>query len=918
MYAGVVGREAELRAMTRFLSSFESGPSVLLLEGVAGIGKSTLWRAAVEAARGNGCRVLVARPAVAEAQLSYAALADVLANVDTGVLQSLPEPQRRAIDVVLVRANPQGVLTDPRATGAALLSILERLADESPVLLAVDDLQWADRSSVDAIAFAVRRLASRVGVLAALRTGGNGDAVPWLGGPTDGGVPRVTVGPLTLGALHGVLMAQTGRSVPRATMVRIQRASGGNPFYALEIARTIQRRGAVSLEMALPSTLAQLVQARIDGFAGEVQQLLLAVAALAEPTVALLRLAVGATDGADHLLEVAEAGGVVAIEAQRVRFTHPLLAAGVYSAASPAIRREMHGRLASISTDPEERARHLALAAVRADEATLIALDDAAPRARARGAPAAAAELLELAIKLGGDEPERAIRAARHHFDAGDPVRARQTLEAVVIAVAPGRSRAEALRLLAMVRLHDDSYREAADYLEQALVEPGSDLWLRVRISIELLFALVNLGRIPDALALSGDTVIDAEQLDDPVLLAEALAASVMVRFLSGHGLDEAGLQRALQLEDPDAPTPVMLRPTLIGSLLLAWTGRIDEAMDGLLSIRRRCIERGEESDLMFSAFHTVIVQCWRGNFAEARLIAEDTLERAEQLGTDFPLAIALATQANVAAYAGQVEEARRDARKALMIFERGSCLAVTVWPLVTLGFLEVSLGDYTAAVATLGPMATAAAAMGYGEPTAAPFAPDAAEALIGLGRLDEARVLVDQLERNGHRLDRGWALALGARCRGLLLAAEGELDAALIALQEAVSHHERLPMPFERARTRLVLGQIQRRRKQKRVAAAILQEAVGTFDELGTPLWAARARAELARVNVGPSGATELTPSERRVAELAATGMTNREVGGALFISPKTVEANLARVYRKLDIRNRAQLAQRMGDLST
>jgi DNA-binding CsgD family transcriptional regulator len=307
-------------------------------------------------------------------------------------------------------------------------------------------------------------------------------------------------------------------------------------------------------------------------------------------------------------------------------------------------------------------------------------------------------------------------------------------------------------------------------------------------------------------------------------------------------------------------------------------------------------------------------VECWRGNLAGARLIAEDTLERAAQLGTGFPLAIALATQANVAAYAGHPEEARRAAGEALALFERGSCLAVTVWPAVTLGFLEVSLGDHEAAAATLGPLAAAAAAMGYGEPAAAPFAPDAIEALIGAGRLEEAAVLADQLELNGRRLDRAWALALGARCRSLLLAATGDLDGATEAAERALSEHQRLPMPFERARTLLVLGQIQRRRRRKQAAAAALREAARIFGEVGTPLWARRVQDELDRVNVSPAGGTGLTPTERRVAQLAGTGMTNRQVADALFISAKTVEANLARVYGKLNIHSRAELGQHMA----
>ncbi|RYV49673.1 ATP-binding protein [Pengzhenrongella frigida] len=912
MSTDVVGRAGELQAVADFLDEVRVGPAGLVLEGEAGIGKTTLWLTAVEQARGRGYRVLVAHPAAAEAHLSYVSLADLLTDVDAAVLDALAEPQRQAIEAVLLRGGAVEAATGRRATGAALLSVIERLADDGPVLLAIDDLQWVDRSSAGALEFVARRLAGRIGVLGALRTGAGTAAGPALQLPDPGTIDRVSVGPLSLGALHGVLRARLGRSFPRPFMVRIQQISAGNPFYALELARGRQLGGATDDLTALPGTLAQLVQARVDAAPAAAQPALLAIAALADPTVELVQLAVDADPvEVDRMLDDAESCGLLRVDGHRVRFTHPLLAAGVYASAPPAVVRAMHRRLAVCVADFEQRARHLALGALRADPRTVRALDEAAVHARARGAPATAAELVDLALRLGADSPERRIRSARHHFDAGDPVRARAAVEDLVDTLGPGRTRASALALLATVRLHDDSYREAAGYLEQALAEAGDDLRLRVEISVELQFVLVNLGRIRDSFALTEHTVDAAERLADPDLLGKALASSVMIRFLTGQGLDEAPLRRALALEDLDTPGPVMLRPTLVSSLLLAWTGQLDDARTGLLALRQHCLERGEESDLMFTAFHTVIVECWRGNLADARLIAEDTMERALELGTSIPLAIALFAQGTVAAYAGDPAPARRAARGALDIFERGSSLAVTVWPIVTLGFVDVSLGEYEAAVTTLGPLAAAAAVMGYGEPTAAPFAPDAVEALVGAGRLAEAAELVDQLERNGRRLDRPWALALGARGRSLLLAAQGDLDGAWAAAERALVEHERLPMPFERARTLLVLGQVQRRRRQKRAAAVALGDAVRVFDELGTALWAARARTELARV-AGPRSATgELTPSERRVAELAATGRTNREVAAVLFISPKTVEANLAHVYRKLGIRSRAELGQ-------
>jgi DNA-binding CsgD family transcriptional regulator len=915
MGADIFGREVELRAVSGLLDALAAGPAALLLEGEAGIGKTTVWLAGVERARARAQQVLVARPTVAEAGLSYSSLADLLRDVDAAVLRTLPEPQRRAVDVALLRAGTGLEVIDPRAVGAALLAVLAHLANEGPALISIDDLQWVDPSSAAAIDFAVRRVRSRVGVLATQRADESHDETAWLRLPDPAAAVRLRVGPLSLGALHGVLRERTGRSFPRPAMVHIQGISGGNPFYALELARTATVDALSTAAAALPGSLAALVTARIEGLPPDVQRLLLAVAALAEPTSELAWRAVGADQLAgERLLAVAERAGLVRLDGHHVRFTHPLLAAGVLAAASPGDRRALHRRLAGIVTDPEQRARHLALAAAGNDPQTVAALDEGAVRARARGAPAAAAQLLEMAMRLGADTVERRISCAAHHFAAGDSARARTLAEQVVAALDAGPRRAEALLLLATVRLHDDDYREAGAYLEQALHEAGTDLRLRVRVAIELLFVLVNLGRIRDALHRTDAAVDDAERLAEPDLMAKALAATVMIRFLSGNGLDEVTLGRALVLEDPDVPTPVMLRPALINALLLVWTGRLDEARDRLFALRRRCLERGEESDLMFAAFHIVVVECWRGDLASARLIAEDTMERALQLGTDIPLAVALSTQANVAAYAGQPEHARQAAARALEIFQRGSCLAVTVWPMVTLGFVEVSLGEYQAAAATLGPLAQASVAMGYGEPTAAPFAPDTIEAFIGLGRLDDAAALLDQLESNGRRLDRAWALALGARCRALLLAARGDLDAALRAAEQALAEHERLPMPFERARTLLAAGQIQRRRRQKRAAAAVLHEAMEVFDRLGTLLWAARARAELDRVAAAPTG-LELTGSERRVAELAAAGMTNREVAAVLFISPKTVEATLARVYQKLGIRSRAELGRRMAD---
>ena len=263
MRACIAGRDAELSVITRFLDSLVARPEILVLEGEPGIGKTTLWLAGAEQARERGFRVLSCRPSAAEARLSYASLADVLTGACDCVADALPGPQRRAINLVLLRADDDGVVSDHRAAGAALLSVLTRLAADMPVLLAIDDYQWVDTPSARVIEFAIRRLGARTGMLATLRTGERGGQEPWLGLPDPGRVRRVRVGPLSLGALHQMLHERTGRSFPRPALARIRQVSGSNPFFALELAGEAGSSRTGNPAAALPDTLTRLVRARI-------------------------------------------------------------------------------------------------------------------------------------------------------------------------------------------------------------------------------------------------------------------------------------------------------------------------------------------------------------------------------------------------------------------------------------------------------------------------------------------------------------------------------------------------------------------------------------------------------------------------------------------------------------------------------
>jgi len=907
----VVHRPFELRTVSEFLRSVTQQPSGLVIEGEPGIGKTTLWLSAIEQARHSGYRVFSARVGQAESVLAYATVADLLRDIDATVLAALPDIQRVAVDRVLLRASSEDHTTDQRVVAAAFASVFDCLAADSPVLIAIDDLQWLDRSSKDVLAFAARRFKAQVGLLLTERSDADGgSAVTWLRLSRPDGIERVRVGPLSLGGLHTLVSARLERSFPRPTMVRIAETSGGNPFFALELARAIDA-GSSKAQFMLPGSLSELMRLRIGRLDREARKLLLAAASVVDPTVELLAQVTGACV---ESLGEAEAKGIIGIDGNIVRFVHPLLAHSVYTDASPAERRAMHRSLAEAVTMPELKARHMALASARADPETLHALDTAADEAAARGAPAAAAELMELAIGLGGDQPERRIHAAEHHFNAGDPERARALLEQTLEKLSPGTLRGTALNLLAGVHLYDDHWTEAVAVLERALDDAKDSPALLVQTLIVLAFGQRMISKFDESLVSARMAVTYAEQLGDAALISRALAMAVQLNFMYGHGVDEISLRRAVELEDSAIDVLTPFSASMIEGLVLAWTGQLDAAHARMEALHRRCTERGAENDLTAVASCEALIEIWRGNLIEAARLADEAIERAEQ--GSGSLAIALSMRAMVTAYVGREHDSRADARAVLDIARFSVSPRLAEWPVMTMGFLEVSVGNYAQALEAVQPMQRTFEAIPGTEIMTASYIPDAVEAMISLGRGGEAEPLIEALECNGRRLDRPWMLAVGARCRSMWLAARGDVEAAARKAQDAMSEHDRLPMPFERARTQLLLGQLHRRQRQKERSRAILREALQAFEAMGTPLWADRVRAELARAEAAPTRDLTLTPSERRVAELAASGMTNRDVAAALFISPKTVEANLARIYPKLGIKSRAELGRAVGDL--
>jgi DNA-binding CsgD family transcriptional regulator len=900
----VVGRETELDAVERFLDAVPAGMSGLVLEGTPGSGKSTLWREAGRRAQARGYRVLSTRPAEAEAKLSFSGLADLLRGIAQSAFDALPQPQREAIEIALARASGEA---ERGALFAGVVALFSMLAVAMPLVVAVDDVQWLDLPSAAAVVFALRRLTnSRVAFLGTIRADHETGPRSFMRALGENPLERVRVGPLSLGALHHLIKARFGRSFPRPTLVRIERASGGNPFSALEIARQVLESGEPAAGEPLPISddLEDVIRARIGRLPAETRAALMTVASLTQPTVRFVSAAA---------LAAAEDAALVRITSRgQVFFVHPLYASAVYRAASSHRRRSEHERLAALVEDPEERARHLALAADGPDNRVAMALSRAAAGAAARGAPDAAGELGRLAIELtpqtdGMNRSRRQIALGEWLLAAGDNHRAREVLESALRSMDRGRVRCDALLVLTAV-LWEDNKRAALDAAEAALTEAADrDQVGSAHRAIAFASGDIDLARA----ARHADAALQmADPEADPLTYVDSVFEAAWRNLLLGLGTDENEYQRALEIQARSQTARLSSAPPL-------WMTAHDD-FDGASSywevMLRLARERGDESEISYVVAMLAQSDLWRGSWPAASRGADLAVELAELADAPSRLAHALFARALVDAHRGDFERSRQACREVLAIAQTRADPWFECAGASALGLAELTAGDPARADAAFSRAERAAEAMGMREPVRFRFQGDQVETVVALGDLDRAEGLVERLEERARIFPRPWTLAMAARCRGLVHAARGELDAALASLDQALAHHARLEMPFELARTLLIKGEVHRRRREKRLAGTAMAEALAIFDRLGAVQWAARARGEMARVQArrAPVG---LTATEDEVAVLAASGRTNREIASALFMSPKTVEKRLASAYGKLGIHTRAELGGYMAD---
>jgi DNA-binding NarL/FixJ family response regulator/energy-coupling factor transporter ATP-binding protein EcfA2 len=611
--------------------------------------------------------------------------------------------------------------------------------------------------------------------------------------------------------------------------------------------------------------------------------------------------------------------GVVELDGERIRFSHPLLAAGAYELAEPRRRAEIHARLAELVDDPEARGRHLAVSVTEPNRAVAVALDEAAERALARGAPRAAALLLERAGALtpSDDEPaaaRRVLDAAFAHHEAGDTKRARDILEAELKRLPVGKERARALFGLGRVRSYDDDLRSAAALFEQAaeVAESGSVAQAVAREGLSgTLFRLRE--RLGESVDLCARAAEAARVHDVPVLLAETLATQALSEAAIARPEATATASEALALQHACLDRPILRQPRFAVAVVRFWHDDLEGARREYEEMAALAAELGDESAVPYVRVMLGQIACAHGRFDDA--VRETNAGRAiaEQAGQRTLLAYLLAVRAVAEAHLG-VDEAERTATQALELAGRTSGIPAWIFASWALGHLALARGDASAALERLEPLRAHHRREAIEEPGALPFLPDGIEALIEAGRLAEAGEALDGYQSAAERLGRQRGIAAAHRCRGLLAAATEDLAAALAELEGAALLASRNETPFEHARTLTALGAAQRRAKRRREARETLETALAAFEGLGTRLWAERARAELRRVSGRAPTHGALTPAESRIAALVAEGKTNREVAAALFLSERTVEGHLSRVYGKLGVRSRTELARELG----
>ena len=876
MLAGVTlhGRERELERLRELLRRDRAR---IVLTGEPGIGKTTLWEAAIAAARERATRVLSARPAGDDSHAPYAAMTDLCDGLD---LAGLEAPQRRALEAVVLRAD--SATPQPHAVSVGLLSALRAQAAEAPLLIAIDDVQWLDPPSARVLAFAARRLGDeRVGFVLARRPGAPSELERVL---ERRALERLDVGPLGPGAIRGLLSERLGLTVRRQLLTRLVASTLGNPWLGLEVGRALKEQPDRELgeDLPVPDGIEELLDTPTAQWPDGACRLLLAVAL--SPDLRLSALSAIATPSE---IEAAIDARLLCLDGERVRAAHPLLAAGVKQRSAASKRRALHRALAV--ADPERHTLHLASAAVCPDPelaAAAAAAATAAGEAAARGARREAVRFAEHALRLtpaaSPERPERVLALAGHLALAGEPQRLADLLTPDLDALPPG-----ALRTRAWLLLSDAGCRQ----FDAALAECEADPYVLARKA-------GHTARIAAAEALALEALSSA----GPDAEHYARYQLAFARALRGRPIEE--------LATAHAASSIAESPERVLALRLVWRGEPDRARAIVTRLLTLADERGEQYSYVLLRAQLCELELRTGEWAAASRRLEEWAGTSDGELLRFPSYERC--HALLAAGRGRADEAERWAAQAIAAARAG-------WEeleaLRARGIAALLGHEPARAANSLRAVWRHTVRNDVDEPGAFPVAPELVEALLELGEDDEAQAVVVRLRELADRQQHPWAHASATRCAAVLRLADAYDEQAAGELADAAAAYQTLGLPFDAARCRLSLGRAQRRHKKWGAARDSLQHAAAAFDTLGSGGWAEQARCDLSRVGARrPRANGELSPSERRVVELAAEGRANKEIARVLHVTVHTVEAHLSRAYAKLGVHSRGQLAARIA----
>jgi DNA-binding CsgD family transcriptional regulator len=907
--ACLIGRDAQCTRIAELLEGARSQQSgALVLTGEAGIGKSALCTWAID--RAGGMRVLRVRGVQSEGDLPFAGLSELCAD-QLDHIPLLPEPQAGALDGALARRSSGP--GDRFAIGAAVLSLLALVDEQGSVLVVVDDAQWLDAASTDALVFAARRLrAEGVAVLIATRPDSAFDA-------ETNGLPKLALDRLEPQAARDLLQAVHG-ALPASVVDLIADAGAGNPLALHEIPRLLSEpqlsgRQPIDTPLRTGSTLEHALLHRVVRLPAETRRALVIAAASGterlQPVVdAAVKVGLRA-----NVLEAAEQASVLSIAGESFTFAHPLLRSAVYHQAAEPTRRDAHAALGSVSVG-EPRVWHLARAMVGEDEVLAASLEEIGLQARLRGAPLTAASALQRAAAL---TPPGQRRARRLTEGAGDAYVAGHAAGALEMLDQASRSPNDPMQQADIERLRGRILvlQGHADTAHRLLVSAADrvrdiDPERAAAILAEACIDCISGGDIPAALATAREAVGLAANAGPGI---QAFAGSTLVTSLALSG--EAAEAGALL----DRDTPLLLRADPLseaGQLLghaahsCAWLERYDVAFALFERLIVAARTASSPAALPWPLVGRAELHVRVGQWALAAADAEEAVRLSEQTAQTALATFALDCLSRVAAMTGREQPCRTHAERALRVIEEHRVVAGKVYVNSTLGLLELGLGRIEPASRRLECAQQSADECGLQEPRVVQYQADLVEAHARAGDARTAEIALDRFEHQARSTEGRWSLGTAARCRGLL-ADESDADGCF---ELALEHLEALPAPFEVARTHLCRGERLRRAGRRTDARHALRAGIETFDRLGAEPWANRARQELgatgqtARRRDAGADRDRLTPQELQVALIVANGASNREAAAALFLSPKTIEFHLSRIYRKLSVRSRSELA--------